>query len=198
MLSQNMGSYRKDIWDYMLRIYGTPECDTLEYRDFLHAIRRLIQEGKLLNEQGLFRVETNTYREIWDVKPEAMVQKSPTSCTKTGLRSQQQSSVMHNPLIPAAQRLKLPLFASIFCQAAKRQQERSNELGKLSKSVYNPFIKSVKKAGKARENLAQSILISGENIMITEAASSCISQASHSQYRLEKFFSSRQQELLKM
>ena len=73
MLSQNMGSYRKDIWDYMLRIYGTPECDTLEYRDFLHAIRRLIQEGKLLNEQGLFRVETNTYREIWDVKPEAMV-----------------------------------------------------------------------------------------------------------------------------
>ena len=98
MLSQNTGSYRKDIWDYMLRIYGNTsssndaaDCceqdstaqnqnlssDTLDYRDFLHAIRRLIQEGKLLHELGLFRVEPNTYQEIWDIKTEATTVKKP-------------------------------------------------------------------------------------------------------------------------
>ncbi len=49
MLSQNEGTFRKDIWDYLLNIYGK-HSDTVDYRDFLHSIRRLLQEGKLLSD----------------------------------------------------------------------------------------------------------------------------------------------------
>jgi hypothetical protein len=49
MLSQNEGTFRKDIWDYLLEVYGNNE-DTVDYRDFLHSIRRLLQEGKLLSD----------------------------------------------------------------------------------------------------------------------------------------------------
>ena len=40
MLSDNQGSLRRDIWDYLLRIYGREES-TVDYRDFLLAIRFL-------------------------------------------------------------------------------------------------------------------------------------------------------------
>lgn len=36
-LSNNHGSYRRDIWQYLLDHYGAME-DTLEYRDFLLSI----------------------------------------------------------------------------------------------------------------------------------------------------------------
>ena len=49
MLSKNEGTFRKDIWDYLLEVYGNNE-DTVDYRDFLHSIRRLLQEGKLLSD----------------------------------------------------------------------------------------------------------------------------------------------------
>ena len=48
MLNLNMGSLRRDIWAYLLKEYGR-EDDTVDYRDFLHSIRHLIYEGKLLS-----------------------------------------------------------------------------------------------------------------------------------------------------
>jgi len=41
MLSKNEGTYRKDIWAYLLDVYGN-HSDTVDYRDFLHSIRRLL------------------------------------------------------------------------------------------------------------------------------------------------------------
>ena len=50
-LSQNKGSLRKDIWDYLNKRYGS----ALEYRDFLLAIRKFKQDGKLINNnEGIF------------------------------------------------------------------------------------------------------------------------------------------------
>ena len=49
MLSDNQGSLRRDIWDYLLRIYGREES-TVDYRDFLLAIRFLQKQGKLTND----------------------------------------------------------------------------------------------------------------------------------------------------
>ena len=40
MLNDNAGSLRRDIWGYLLNIYGREE-NTVDYRDFLHAIRYL-------------------------------------------------------------------------------------------------------------------------------------------------------------
>ena len=37
MLGNNEGSLRRDIWGYLLKIYGK-EADTVDYRDFLLAI----------------------------------------------------------------------------------------------------------------------------------------------------------------
>lgn len=41
MLGNNQGSYRRDIWQYLLDHYGEMD-DTLEYRDFLISIQRLL------------------------------------------------------------------------------------------------------------------------------------------------------------
>ena len=78
--NNNEGTYRKDIWAHLLEVYGKDAVDTVDYRDFLHSIRHLIQQGKLLNEQGLFRVEPNTFQEIWQ-KPETPCFK-PTPATQ--------------------------------------------------------------------------------------------------------------------
>ena len=43
MKSNNEGTYRRDIWAYLLEIYGKNDSDTVDYRDFLHSIRHLIQ-----------------------------------------------------------------------------------------------------------------------------------------------------------
>ena len=40
MINDNRGSLRRDIWDYLLRIYGREE-NTVDYRDFLLSIRYL-------------------------------------------------------------------------------------------------------------------------------------------------------------
>ena len=48
MLASNEGSLRRDIWEYLLSNYGN-EANTVDYRDFLHSIRRLVSEGKLEN-----------------------------------------------------------------------------------------------------------------------------------------------------
>jgi len=49
MLHRNEGTYRREIWAYLLLHYGKHE-DTVDYRDFLHSIRHLVQQGKLLND----------------------------------------------------------------------------------------------------------------------------------------------------
>ena len=92
MLNQNQGSLRRDVWAYLLKIYGK-EDNTVDYRDFLHAIRRLLIEGKLLQDQGLFRIEPNTFKEIWEVEKPATPKFSERSFSHT-----------NNPMIPQRQR----------------------------------------------------------------------------------------------
>ncbi len=48
--SNNKGSLRKDIWDYLYERYQ----DHVDYRDFLLAIRRFKNEGKLINNDGMY------------------------------------------------------------------------------------------------------------------------------------------------
>ena len=45
ILNRNEGTLRRDIWAYLLEFYGKSEDgeDTVDYRDFLHSIRHLIQ-----------------------------------------------------------------------------------------------------------------------------------------------------------
>ena len=59
--SKNTGTLRKDIWQYLLDYYRT----STDYGDFLRAIQKLLSEGKLVkNDQGIYRVEDNTYKEL--------------------------------------------------------------------------------------------------------------------------------------
>ena len=65
--SGNKGTLRRDIWQYLLDYYY--KC--ADYLDFLRSIRMLIGEGKLTNEEGIYRVEDNTYKEftaLWKKK----------------------------------------------------------------------------------------------------------------------------------
>ena len=53
-LSGNQGSLRKDVWQYLLD--KDPKQKTINYVDFLKAISALLQEGKLLNNFGSFKI----------------------------------------------------------------------------------------------------------------------------------------------
>lgn len=43
--NNNMGVFRKVIWDYLLQEFK----DVVDYRDFLYAISNLVKSGKLNN-----------------------------------------------------------------------------------------------------------------------------------------------------
>lgn len=59
--SDNQGTLRKHIWDYLAFNY----TNYVEYRDFLVSIRKLLHEGTLINNEGHFSVDPDTYEEIW-------------------------------------------------------------------------------------------------------------------------------------
>lgn len=58
--SKNAGTYRKQIWSYLLKNYEAK----VEYREFLFVIQRLLKEGKLINRAGVYEVEQTVYTEI--------------------------------------------------------------------------------------------------------------------------------------
>ena len=115
MLSENAGSLRRDIWDYLLKNYEKDEAGTVDYRDFLHSIQRLIKEGKLLSDQGMFRVEPNTFREIWE-KPA-----TPT------FNKRSQSVLANNPMLPASLRQNASALAF--------SQESLHKVSAMTKSI---------------------------------------------------------------
>lgn len=49
-INNNKGSLRKDIWAYLNQKYQ----DSIDYRDFLLACRKFINEGKLINNIGIY------------------------------------------------------------------------------------------------------------------------------------------------
>lgn len=63
--SENEGSLRKDIWDYLYKKYN----DGVDYRDFLLAIRKFLQEGKMLNNEGIFSMHPDVIQEFKEKKP---------------------------------------------------------------------------------------------------------------------------------
>ena len=48
MTTNNAGTYRREIWDYLLTHYNDEE-DTVDYRDFLFSIKFLSQQGKIIS-----------------------------------------------------------------------------------------------------------------------------------------------------
>jgi hypothetical protein len=48
--SNNMGSLRKAIWSYLYEKYK----EKVDYAEFLIAIRRFINEGKMSNKDGIY------------------------------------------------------------------------------------------------------------------------------------------------
>ena len=147
MLSDNQGSLRRDIWDYLLRIYGREES-TVDYRDFLLAIRFLQKQGKLTNDQkGLFQIEPNTFKEIWD---------NPQPTTPS-FNKRSQSSV-GNPLITASKRMNNAFSEEAIASGARKQRGskqllQQNLHGGIAAGDQNPFSRSLKRAGKSQVNL---------------------------------------------
>jgi hypothetical protein len=57
--SKNEGSLRKHIWDYALKTYSKE----VDYYDFLLAIRRFTNEGKLNNKEGFYSMHHEVIEE---------------------------------------------------------------------------------------------------------------------------------------
>ena len=49
-LNGNKGSLRKDIWDYLNKKYAK----SIDYRDFLLAMKKFLNEGKIMGNEGVF------------------------------------------------------------------------------------------------------------------------------------------------
>jgi hypothetical protein len=64
-LSNNKGSYRREIWDYLLKRYNT----SVDYRDFLLAIRKFNMDGKIINKEGIYSMHSQVINEIREKTP---------------------------------------------------------------------------------------------------------------------------------
>lgn len=78
--STNNGSLRKNIWAYLYSKYN----DTVDYRDFLIILKRLMKVGKVdKTENGYYRIDKAVYREIWKDKEEFATPVAPSNQTKS-------------------------------------------------------------------------------------------------------------------
>ena len=51
--NMNRGNLRKVIWNYLLKEFS----NSVDYRDFLLAIKDLMQDGRLINKTGYYFVQ---------------------------------------------------------------------------------------------------------------------------------------------
>lgn len=58
--SANSGTLRKAIWDYLMKKYK----NDVDYSEFLYAIRRFINEGKVTNKEGFYSVHPDVILEV--------------------------------------------------------------------------------------------------------------------------------------
>ena len=88
-LSNNKGSLRKDIWDYLYNKYE----NGVDYRDFLLAIRRFRNEGKMENKEGIYSMAPEVVTEVKEKTPTpAFSQKFSQDLKKPNLFIQMMSS----------------------------------------------------------------------------------------------------------
>lgn len=71
-LNSNKGSLRKDIWDYLNKKYNK----SIDYRDFLLAIRKFILEGKLINIDGYYHMPYEVIDEVREKTPTPVFKKT--------------------------------------------------------------------------------------------------------------------------
>jgi hypothetical protein len=71
-LNANRGSLRKDIWDYLNKKYG----NSIEYRDFLLAIRKFNMDGKLINNDGIYTMHQAVIEEVREKTPTPVFKKT--------------------------------------------------------------------------------------------------------------------------
>jgi hypothetical protein len=64
-LSNNKGSLRKDIWDYLYNKYE----NGVDYRDFLLAIRKFRSDGKMENKEGIYSMAPEVVTEVREKTP---------------------------------------------------------------------------------------------------------------------------------
>ena len=58
--SEDKGCLRRDIWDYLNGNYP----DRLDYREFLRMIQQFAHDGKLLNEEGIYKIDRQVLEEV--------------------------------------------------------------------------------------------------------------------------------------
>lgn len=78
--SKNEGSLRKDIWKYLLDHYPKD----VDYQEFLIAIRRFTNDGKMINKEGFFTMHPEVVIEL-DQKTATPVRGIKKQGSETGL-----------------------------------------------------------------------------------------------------------------
>jgi len=71
-LNSNKGSLRKDIWDYLNNKY----TNSIDYRNFLLAIRRFYLDGKIINSEGMYQMHPEVINEVREKTPTPAFKKS--------------------------------------------------------------------------------------------------------------------------
>ena len=61
MTSKNSGSLRKDMWAYLMGKYS---LDSIDYGQFLLAIRKFMNEGRMTNKNGCYSMHSEVISEF--------------------------------------------------------------------------------------------------------------------------------------
>ena len=89
--SHNKGSLRKNIWLYLMKKHG----NDVDYQEFLVAIRKFMNDGKMFNNEGEFSMHPEVIKEF----------QSKTTPVKT------KASIVEDKIINSVHPSKLPAFS---------------------------------------------------------------------------------------
>ena len=77
-LNANKGCYRKDIWDFLYKKYG----HSIDYRDFLLALRKFFMDGKVINNDGVYSMHQAVLEEVREKTPTPVFKKTAEGKTQ--------------------------------------------------------------------------------------------------------------------
>lgn len=142
-LNRNQGSLRKDIWDYLYKKYDT----SIDYRDFLLAIRRFYLDGKLINNEGVYQMHSAVIEEVREKTPTPVFKKlgDPTSSAlylkfmmgdlKESTGGTSGSGKKHKEKVPA-----IKAVSSKISDSGKRQKVKEHKESARQSKIYNYYV----------------------------------------------------------
>lgn len=139
-LNANKGSLRKDIWDYLNKKYTS----SIDYRDFLLAIRRFFLDGKLINNEGEYQMHPAVLDEVREKTPTPVFKKVGETASQAYLKFLKGIDIQDSTGGSAKRKDKLPPSSKISDSGKRNKTKQFKESVRQSK-IQKYFLNKQKK-----------------------------------------------------